>query len=124
MAFDNLAHVNSFVSTNALTSQFIFVQIDSSNANSVVLPSAGGNAVGVTQDTPSAGDPTAVCASGSVTKVLCSASISIGQDIATDANGNAVPATSGAYVLGTAITVGTNGFLCDMLFQPKGIKEP
>jgi hypothetical protein len=120
MAFDDLK-AHSFISTNAIAAQFVFVQIDPNNANSVILPSAAAKpCIGVTQDTPNAGDPVAVCVVGSVTKVLCAGTINIGQDIATDINGNAVPATSATNVLGTALTPGAAGFLCTMLFLPKG----
>jgi Uncharacterized conserved protein (DUF2190) len=122
MAFDNLVQTNSFNSTNTLANQFVFVTVDPANSNSVILPTAGGYAIGVTQDTPSAGDPTAVCTIGSVTKVLCSASISVGQDVSTDANGNAIPAVSADYVLGTCIEAGTNGFLAVIIYQPRGAK--
>ena len=120
MAFeDKRAH--SFLSTNALTSQYVFVQVDPNNANSVILPTvAGAYCIGVTQDTPNAGDPTAVCWVGSVTKVLCSATILVGQDVTTDINGNAVGATSGSHVLGVALTAGAAGYLCDILYLPKG----
>ena len=76
------------------------------------------------QDTPNAGDPTAICYPGDITKCLCGASaISIGQDVSTDANGNAIPAASGLRVLGTALSLGSPGFLFELLFQPKGVKE-
>lgn len=120
MAFDNLVQANSFNSTNALPNQFVFVAIDPANANSVILPAAGGYAIGVTQDTPGAGDPTAVCTVGSETKVLCSQNINVGQDVATDGNGEAVPASSGVYVLGTAVTAGTAGTLLTIIYQPRG----
>jgi hypothetical protein len=122
MAYDDLRS-HSFLSTNTIAAQYVFVQVDPNNANSVILPAIAGNyCVGVTQDTPNAGDPTAVCWSGSVTKVLCAATINIGQDVSCDVNGNAVAAASATSVLGVALTAGAAGFLCDILFLPKGAK--
>lgn len=118
MAFEDL-RAHSFVSTNAIPAQFVFVQIDPNNANSVILPQfAAVFCVGVTQDTPSAGDPTAVCWPGSITKVLCAGTINVGQAVTTDINGNAVAATSASAILGEAITAGAAGFLCDIFFLP------
>jgi hypothetical protein len=121
MAWDLLVGVKSFNSTNALASQFVFVEPDPNNANSVILPQhAGDYCIGVTQDTPSAGDPTAVCGIGSVTKVLCAGTFAIGQAVTCDINGNAVAATSSTCVLGIAVTAGAAGFLADILYQPVG----
>lgn len=120
-AWESLVQTNSFNSTNTLTSQFVFVEFDPNNANSVILPQhAGDYCIGVTQDTPNAGDPTAVCVIGSVTKVLCGGNFAIGQAVTCDINGNAVAATSSTSVLGTAITAGATGFLADILYQPVG----
>jgi hypothetical protein len=121
MAFeDQKSH--SFLATSAIAAQYVFVQLDPNNANSVILPtSPGASCVGVTQDTPNAGDPTAVCWVGSVTKVLCAGTIAVGQDVTTDTNGNAVAATSATHVLGTTLTAGAAGFLCDIVFLPKGM---
>ena len=40
--------------------------------------------------------------------------------VATDATGSAIPAVSGDFVLGVALTAGAAGFLADILFQPQG----
>ena len=123
MAFENLVQTNSFVSTNTLTNQFVGVIIDPANPNSVILPLAAGSyCIGVTQDTPSAGDPTAVCTIGSVTKILCGGNVAVGQDISFDINGEAIAAVSGDFVMGTALTLGQTGYLCTMLYQPRGAK--
>lgn len=119
MAFD-LLRVKSLKATIAIPVQFVFVNIDTNGG--IVLPSAGGYAIGVCQDTPLAGDPAGVCYPGDITKVLASATITAGQDVSTDANGNAIAAVSADYVLGTALTAGANGFLMDIIYQPKGAK--
>ena len=98
--------------------QFSFVKIGSDGL--LALPSAGGYAVGVLQDKPVAGDPGAVCFPGDITKVMCGAGgFSAGGDVATDASGYAVAATSGHYALGIALEAGVNGFLATILYQPK-----
>jgi len=119
MAFDSIVSRKSLVSAATLASQFVFVTINASGQ--AALPSAGGNAIGVTQDTPNAGDPTFVCGPGDITKVLCSATIAAGQKIGTDANGNAIPCVTGDLELGYAISAGSAGFLADILFQPVGV---
>lgn len=122
MAFDDIRS-HSFLSTNAIAAQFVFVQVDPNNANSVILPAIAGNyCIGVTQDTPNAGDPTNVCIVGSTTKVLCAGTVNVGQDVSCDINGNAVAAASATTVLGVAITAGSAGFLCDIIYQPKGAR--
>ena len=98
--------------------QYSFVKIDSSGL--LALPSAGGYAVGVLQEKPTAGSPGSVCSPGNVTKVMCGAGgFNAGGDVATDASGYAVAATSGHYVLGIALEAGVNGFLATILYQPK-----
>lgn len=121
MAYDILGPTKSLVAAATMASQFVFVTIN--NLGQAALPSAGGNAIGVAQDTPNAGDPTQVCGPGAVTKVLCSATIANGQKIATDVNGNAIPCVTGDFELGYALSAGSAGFLADMLFQPVGIKQ-
>jgi hypothetical protein len=124
MAYDNLVHCNSFNATAALpdTSNFIFVKLDPANAGNVVVCTAGALAAGVIQEgTPSgAGDPVPVCTPGSVTKLLVSQTVTPGQFVSSDANGNGVPATSGASYLGQVIQGATAGFLAVILFQPAG----
>ena len=47
---------------------------------------------------------------------------SAGQDVSTDSLGQAVAATSAVSVLGVALTAGVEGYLADIIFQPKGAK--
>jgi hypothetical protein len=122
MAWDNV-QCNSFNATNALpdSSNFIFVEIDT-NGGAVVC-TQGGLAAGVIQEGALAGDPVPVCKVGSITKVLCSATVTPGQFVSSDANGNAVPATSGAHFLAQVIQGAGAGFLAVILFQPSGAKS-
>lgn len=97
--------------------QFTFVKLDASGT--LATPGAGGYAIGVIQDTPIAGEPGAVCFPGDITKVHCGGAFSPGDDLATNASGYAVVATSGAYVLGQALVTGANTKIATILFQPK-----
>ena len=126
MAYSNIARTVSIKATVAITQQFSFVKLDSSGQ--IVLGTAGAYCVGVVQDKPGveggltniAGMPGAVALAGNITKVLCGGSFNAGQDVACDANGKCVAATSGAYVLGIALSAGVSGFIADIIFQPKG----
>jgi len=122
MAFDNV-RCNSFNATLAIpdTSNFIFVELDTNGG--AVVATQGALAIGVIQQGALAGDPVPVCVPGSITKVLCSATITPGQFVSSDANGNAVPAASGTHFLGQAITAGAAGSLAVILFQPSGSKS-
>jgi hypothetical protein len=123
MAFDNTGVLNSFNVTVALANQYVFVTLDSNGQ--AVLPAAGGDAIGVTQDTTTiAGDPTAVCRHGAITKVLCNGTFAAGAEVMTDATGSAVLAATGGLALGKAITAGAAGFLATIVFQPQGRATP
>ena len=119
MAYELLKTKSIKCGTASLASyQFSFVKIDTSGL--LALPSAGGYAVGVLQDAPAAGSPGAVCFPGDITKVMCGAGgFNAGGDVATDASGYAVAATSGHYALGIALEAGVNGSLADIIYQPK-----
>lgn len=118
MAWD-IVRTKSLKATIAIPTQFVFVAIDTNGQ--AVLPAAGAYAVGVIQDTPSAGDPTAVCFPGDVTKVLCSGTFAAGAQVMTDATGAALAATATNWILGIALSAGAAGFLADILYQPQMI---
>ncbi|MEM7806281.1 MAG: hypothetical protein AAF545_15330, partial [Pseudomonadota bacterium] len=98
--------------------QFHFVVIDSD-----AQISAAGNgaaAVGVLQNKPAAAGRGASVAVGGVTRVECGGTIAAGADIGSDANGNAVAATTGDTILGVATEGGASGEIIAMIFQPRG----
>ena len=45
-----------------------------------------------------------------------------GDYLMSDANGKAVVATSGSYILGQALAAGADGAVISMLFHPRGSK--
>lgn len=120
MAFEiiKVKSINAVTATLA-TKQYCFVKIDTAG---LALAGNGGYAIGVLQDKPAVGDPGAVCFPGDITKVQCGGTIAIGDEVQSDANGKAVKATSGAFVLGTALSTGANGSMADIIYQPKGSK--
>jgi hypothetical protein len=118
-----IVRTKSIISTtdqSAATAQYTFQKLDSSGQ--LVACTAGAYSIGVLQDKPKAKDPGAVCYPGDETKVRCGGSFNAGGDVASDANGNAVAATSGGYVLGQAIDAGVSGFIARIIYQPKGSK--
>lgn len=120
MAYE-IVKTKSIVATATFASkQFTFVKIDTNGQ--LATPSAGGYAIGVVQDKPLASSPGAVCFPGDITKVRAGGSFSKGDDIATDGSGKAVVATSGAYVLGVALSDGTDGYDATIIYQPKATK--
>ena len=122
MAWDNV-RCNSFNATSAIadTANFSFVILDTSGG--AVIATQGSEAIGVIQEGGLAGDPVPVCVPGSITKVLCGATVTAGQYVASDATGRAVPATSGAHYLGQVIQAGALNTLAVILFQPIGAKS-
>lgn len=81
---------------------------------------AGSDAVAICQDTPRTGEASCV-ADGGISKVVAGAAITAGAQIATDNQGRAVTATSGAYILGTAIQgAAAAGIIIPILFEKNG----
>lgn len=122
MAWDNELNLSYNATVAVLDSaNFTFMELDTNGG--VITCTQGGVAVGVCQEGATAGSPIPVCKVGSQTKVLCSNTVTPGQFVSSDANGNAVPATSGAHFLGQVIQGATAGFLAVILFQPSGAKS-
>ena len=129
MAYESIVRTKSIKATISMfNQQYRFVKIDSNGQ--IVLCGSGQHSIGVLQDKPGleggltniAGEPGSVCSPGDITKVACGGSFNAGGDIMSDANGNCVAATSGSFVLGVALTAGVNGFIADIIYQPKGSK--
>lgn len=82
---------------------------------------AGASAVGVLMNDPSSAGRAAEVAIGGVVPVEFGGSVAIGADLASDANGKAVAATTGDQVIGVATESGGDGTVGSILFQPRGI---
>lgn len=99
-------------------SQFKFMKVNSSGQ--AVNSGAGEAAVGVLQDDPRAAGRPAVIAISGVVKVRAGGTIAAGAAVASDADGDAIAATTaGHIVLGTAIVGGASGEIISVLFQPR-----
>ncbi len=82
--------------------QFRFFRINSSGQ--LALPTLGGTADTVLQDTPTAqGQPGQCCRAGDITKVQFVSGITAGNYVSTDATGQGIVSVSGDFILGKAL---------------------
>ena len=117
MAYEIIRTKSIKATATFASKQYTFVKIDTSGT--LATPSAGGFALGVIPDTPAAGDPGAVCYPGDITKVLAgTGGTTAGGAVSSDGNGAAVAWTSGAFILGYALTTTAAGGLADIIYQP------
>lgn len=102
------------------SSQYCFMKVNSSGK--ILVPAAGGDAVGVLQDKPAAADRAGCVMVGTgVTRVLAGGSASVGGLVASDSSGRAVAAVSGDFILGTFLEAPTgSGQVVSILFQKRG----
>ena len=100
------------------TKQFFFMTVNSVGR---IAPTGDGLAAdGVLLDKPSAAGRAGALQIGGRAKVSAGATITAGDEVASDAAGEAVPAATGDVVLGRALSGGANGEIIDMIFQPRG----
>ena len=120
MAYENIHSSKSIKATASLvSSQFCFVSLDS-NGQLVLVTASAGNAIGVLQDKPGAGDPGFVCGPGDITKVQCGGNFAAGARVMSNTTGQAVTATGAGPYLGWALAAGATGGITTILFQPDG----
>ncbi len=100
-------------------SQFKAVKVGTS-ANQVVLAGAGENAVGVLYEPAESGRAVAV-ANGGIVIAWAGGTFAVGDKLAAGAAGSVVLATTGAHVLGVALTAGVNGRQARFMWRPTGI---
>lgn len=115
--------------------QFKFVQLDS-NDQAIVVDAAGEKAIGVLESKPESQGEGATVRFDGTAKVIAAESITAGDFIASDANGEAVTATaatadtttsttshdiSGDQVLGQAITDADDGDVFKIQYNPQGL---
>jgi hypothetical protein len=122
MAYENIHSSKSIKATASLiTSQFCFVTLDASGQLVLVVSGgATGNAIGVLQDKPNAGDPGFVCGPGDITKVQAGGTFAAGAKVMSNTTGQAVVATAAGPYLGWALSAGAAGGIADIIFQPDG----
>lgn len=104
MALDsNLTCVTLEAGGDLSAGQYRFVEL-ASDAQVDVVSAAGGDAVGVLQNDPSAAGRVATVAVMGVTKLVAGAAVAAGDKLQAGADGRALTAASGDVVLGRALT--------------------
>jgi hypothetical protein len=121
MAFNNIYNrVETYIAGEDLTSaQYRFLKTDAAGA--VVVAGAGEDVVGICWNDPAAGRATSVVRGNSDPHVYAGAAIAVGVDIAVDANGAAVAADTGDFIVGkTRYAAAAAGDLVQINFNPVG----
>lgn len=101
--------------------QYYAVKVDTDGK--AALAGNGENAVGILQDEPASGAFGCVQTSG-VSQAIAGDTINEGDRIGTDANGKCVPAATGDYIIGRALTSAASGEYFSLLVNSAGAKEP
>lgn len=92
------------------TKQYFFVKLtNSSGVGQAAVTGDGESAIGVLQNKPDAAGEVATVGVRGVSKVMAGGTITAGNPVASDANGEAVVAATGDIVLGTAINSAIDG---------------
>mgnify|MGYP006421974603 CR=1 FL=1 len=119
MAFYENQDSLSFEADSDLSdNQFHFMS--STTGDRVGLTGAGEYAIGVLQNDPAAAGRAAQVAIDGKLQVKCGGAVTAGSPMASDANGRAVNATTGAIILGEALEAGATGEVITILFHPRG----
>jgi hypothetical protein len=120
MAYEQtLRTIGAPASADLSASQFCFVVVNASGR--LALPAAGSHAEGILQDKPNGAGVYGDVGILGVSKVLVGAGgVTAGDLLASDANGKAVTATAGNFVLGRALATGAAGTYVPALIQQKG----
>jgi hypothetical protein len=107
MAFTENMQTRSYVAGSDLSAkQFRFVSLAADGA--VDATGAGAAAAGVLLNSPAAGAAAGVAYDGRVT-VVCGGTVTRGGEVASDAAGEAVDATTDDAILGYALETGADG---------------
>jgi hypothetical protein len=102
MAFkENQSCISLEASGDLSSNQFYFVDVDTSGQAAVA--GDGADAVGVLQNDPDTQGHAATVAIEGVSRVSCGGSVTAGDDISSDTNGQGVTSASGDVVLGKAL---------------------
>lgn len=101
-AFEDLHTVSKEASADLSTKQFLFVDVNA-NGQLVVVSGAGGKALGVLQDKPSAQGRAGEVGYSGTTKMISAAAVAAGASVSSNNAGKAQTAVSGNIVLGQAM---------------------
>lgn len=117
---DNLRSVSAPANTDLSTKQYFFVKLtDSSGVGRAAVTGDGESAIGVLQNKPDAAGKSATIGYTGISKVKAGGTITAGQPVASDANGEAVTAATGDIVLGTAMRSGVDGDTIPVLLDAR-----
>jgi len=112
MAVEEIIYSTSVIAGADLSAkQFYCVKLNTSGQ--MVLSGAGENALGILQDKPASFQVGAVCCLGKSMAVY-GASVTAGQNLASDASGKLVPATGSDAVVAVAAESGSSGDICSV----------
>jgi len=112
MAVEELIYNTSVIAGIDLSAkQFYCVKLNASGQ--MILSGAGENALGILQDKPTSGQVGAVCCLGK-SMAIYGASVTAGQNLASDASGKLVPATGSDAVVAVAAESGSSGDICSV----------
>ena len=109
----SLTCISAEAGSDLSAKQYRFVDMASDAAVDAVS-AAGGDAIGVLQNAPLAGEAASVAVMG-VAKVVAGGTITAGDRVQSDANGEALTAASGDIVLGRALKGGAAGDVLEIL---------
>jgi len=122
-SYQMVCSVSLPVASDLSASQYCCVNLNSSGQ--VALPSAGGDIVGVMQDTEgsAANRVTAVATMfGAITKVKLGGTVTAGDYLKVDTSGRVVTATSGSFVVGRCVAGGAINNIGTMILGTTGGK--
>lgn len=119
MAYNNiLGQAETYIAGEDLSSsQYLFVVSD---GDEVTVIGAGEAATGVLFNAPASADAATVVRGGEVNVWVGTGGLTVGQEVAADANGKAVAATSTDEVLGISRTATAANGLATITFLPIG----
>lgn len=98
---------------SAASAQYRFVTTDGSKG--ITYTGDGALAHGVLYNKPASGAAAQVELLGQILKVRAGGTVAAGANVASDANGQAVTATTGEYILGEALEAGVSGQIISVL---------
>lgn len=118
MAYNNIyGQAETYIAGADLSAaQYLFV---TSDGDEVTVTGAGEAATGVLFNAPVAADAATVVRGGEVNVYVGTGGLTIGAEVASDASGKAVAATSTDVVVGIARTAAAAGGLATITFLPK-----
>ncbi|NIQ91029.1 MAG: DUF2190 family protein [Nitrospinaceae bacterium] len=121
MAYEgNLKCIPGIVAAADLSAkQFTFVKIDS-NGQAAANTAEGAMVDGVLQNKPAAQGEAAAVAYAGVTKVVAGDTVAAGGKVISDTAGKAIPAATGKFIRGTALTGGAADEVISILLAPTG----